>query len=96
MRHNLSITSLIRVDRARGLELRGPVTVVAADTDLGPFPQFHPESFDGKLVDVSDDQLYSLKFGQGVVAALEGVGYIFEKLERDGSFTLCKRVAVAA
>lgn len=96
MRHNLSITSLIRADRAQGLELRGPVTVVAADTDLGPFPQFHPESFEGKLVNVTDEQLCSFKFGKEVVAALEGVGYVFEKLERDGTFTLHKRVSVAA
>ena len=96
MKHRFSITSLIEVDPSRHLERRGPLTVVVAETNLGPFPQFHPESFEGKLVDVSEEQVHDLKFGQGVVAGLEGVGYIFEELEKDGTFKLRKRVLAEA
>ena len=92
--HTLSITSLIKTLPGE-LELRGPLSVVTADTSLGPFPQFHPEVFEGTLVGVSTEQLLRFRFDSRVVVMMEGVGYIFRKLEADGTFTLIKRTVAA-
>lgn len=96
MKHTFSVTSLISADPTRGLELRSAATMITVETDLGPFPQTHPKSFEGTVVDITDEQLYRLKFDDRVVAMVEGVGYIFEKIEKDGTFKLTKRVFAAA
>ena len=95
MKHTFSVTSLISADPDRSLELRSAATMITVETELGPFPQPHPESFEGTLVDVTEEQLYRLKFDEGVVVMVEGVGYSFEKLEKDGSFKLTKRASKA-
>jgi hypothetical protein len=90
MQYLLSITSIIDTD-AQGHELRSPITAAMAETDLGPFSRFgFPDSFGGKLVAVTPEQLLAFKFDSGVEVGFRGKRYNFEQLENDGSFELSK------
>jgi hypothetical protein len=94
MEHELSISSAyIDLD---GSSVRGVITVVKADTDLGSLPLYpYPESFDGRLVgtltegnliEITGEQLDHFRFGREVRIDFIGKPYKFRRLEGDGAF----------
>jgi len=80
MEHILSITSDQR-----------SVLLATAETNLGDFPLvFHPDSVEGRLLEVGTADLLNLKFGERVIVGVSGKRYKFEELRSDGSFKLRK------
>jgi hypothetical protein len=69
----------------------GPIMNVRAeiDFDLSSYQPI-PEILKGKLLDLAFDKLVAIKFAQNVKVGLEGRGYIFNPLEKDGTFHLTK------
>jgi hypothetical protein len=66
-----------------------PVREVQAETNLGASPQLAtPETITGKLLSLSVEDLFGLKFDCDVSVGFEGHAYHFESLEKDGSFML--------
>ncbi len=90
MEYDLSITTLIDTD-SQGSQHRSAITPVKAEADLGQNSEFGwPDSFSGKLVGVTQEQLLRFKFGPGVEVAFRGKRYKFEEIEKDGTFQLRK------
>ena len=90
MKHPLSITRVVGTN-AQGQEIRNLVHTVTAETDLGPSPQLtFPDTFVGKLVDITPALLSQLKFEYGVDVTFSGKAYKFSQLENDGTFELRK------
>jgi len=80
MKHALSITMG-----------RNPIWRIMAETDLRDFPlAVHPDFVQGQLLGLSKEQLLRLKFDEGVMVAVSGRRYKFDRLESDGSFNLRK------
>ncbi|MFZ1083359.1 MAG: hypothetical protein WAN35_00185 [Terracidiphilus sp.] len=96
MEHDLSISSsYIDPD---GNEVRGVFTVVKAETNLGKVPLYpYPESFtgrligihfEGKLIELTMEQLNHFRFGQDVRVEFIGKLYRFKQLDADRSFEM--------
>ena len=90
MEYEFSITCLIDTD-SQGGQHRSAITPVKAEADLAQYSELGwPDSFSGKLVSVTQDQLLRFKFGPGVEVAFRGKRYKFEEIEKDGTFQLRK------
>jgi hypothetical protein len=61
------------------------------EAELGGFSESgFPSVFNGKLIDVPLEKILEFKFSPGVDVVFRGSGYIFEELEKDGTFKLCR------
>lgn len=90
MEFDLSITSLIDTD-AQGNQQRSAIIPVKAEADLGQHSEFGwPDSFSGKLIGLTQEQLLHFKFDPGVEVVFRGKRYKFEEIEKDGTFQLRK------
>ncbi|HEY5174768.1 MAG TPA: hypothetical protein VII95_04295 [Terriglobales bacterium] len=90
MQYLLSITSLIDSD-AQQYQRRSAITTIVAEADLGQYSERgFPESFGGKLVGVTPEQLLYVRFGAGIEVGFRGKRYKFSLLEEDGRFELRK------
>ena len=90
MEYGLSITSLIETG-AQGNQYRSALIPVKAEADLGQYSEFGwPDSFKGKLLGVTLEQVLQFKFDPGVEVGFRGKRYRFAELDKDGSFTLVK------
>jgi hypothetical protein len=96
MEHELSISSAYT--DPDGSDVRGVITVVKAETDLGSLPLYpFPESFEGRLVgtlfegnliEMTGEQLDQFRFGRDVRIDFIGKPYKFRRLEADGAFEI--------
>ncbi len=69
-----------------------PATCVLAEADLGPHAESGaPEFFFGRLVEVSDETLRSLRDASGIEVRFRGAAYRFETLAPSASFKLVRR-----
>lgn len=90
MEHALHVTRGIGKD-SKGHILRSRISVIRAETDLGPSPQLGiPESIRGKVVGLTTEELVDLQFGSDVEVGFEGRRYRFTRLDKDGTFELQK------
>lgn len=77
----------IPTNRAGSCEAKS--TEVKAEADLGRYSEFgFPDAFTGKLVDVPLEQMLNFKFLPDVQVVFRGTWYVFDELEKDGTFLL--------
>lgn len=90
MEYLLSITSFVDSD-TQDYQRRSAITTIVAEADLGQHSERgFPESFRGKFVGVTQEQLLYFKFGAGIEVGFRGKRYKFSLLEEDGRFELRK------
>jgi hypothetical protein len=90
MQYTLSVTHLVEVDQ-QGRKLRSRITEVLAEAELGQYEEFgFPDSFIGKLVNTSLEEILQFKSLPEVEVVFRGTWYTFEVLEQDGSFKLSR------
>jgi hypothetical protein len=90
MEYPLSINWVVDAD-AQGRLLRSKVNTVMAEANLGDYAEFgFPESFSGKLIGLTLEQILHFKSAPGVEIGFRGAPYRFEELEMDGALLLRK------
>jgi hypothetical protein len=101
MEHLLSISSLLQTD-PQGNKIWGNITGVTAETDLAASPLYpFPERFEGrlvgipfegKLIELTEQQLNHFRFDREVRVDFLGKLYKFKGLENNGTFEIVRVV----